>query len=84
MPGACCRTICLLGRLCTNISGGLAQDGTRAGIQEALRPAVRADEGRNPTPSAAITDSQSVKTTAKRGPWAMTPARRLRVASATS
>ena len=52
------------------------QDGTWARIQETLRPAVRADAGRNPTSSAAIIDSQSVKTTEKGAPGAKTPARR--------
>ena len=34
-------------------------DGTWEGVHEALRPNVRQSEGRSPTPSAAIIDSQS-------------------------
>ncbi len=50
-------------------------------IHDALRAQVRAKEGREESPSAAIIDSQSVKTTEKGGSAAMTPARRLRAAS---
>ena len=52
-------------------------------IHDALRAQVRAKDGWEESPSAAIIDSQSVKTTEKGGSAAMTPARRSRAASGT-
>lgn len=43
------------------------KDGTWARINNALRTQAREVEGRNPQPSAAILDSQSVKTTSTKG-----------------
>ncbi len=49
-------------------------DGTFEGIHTSLREQVRTEAGRETQPSAAIIDSQSVKTTEKGGSVAMMPA----------
>lgn len=58
-------------------------DGTWQKIHDALRDKVRVSAGRKKSPSAAIVDSQSVKTTEKGGRMATTRARRSTVASGT-
>ena len=59
-------------------------DGTLDRLHDDLRKRVRVSEGRNPTPSAVVLDSQSAQTTEKGGPADMTRGRRSRDASGTS
>ena len=59
-------------------------NGTLEAVHEALRGEVRRQAGKEPTPSAAIVDSQSVRVAEKRGrAGASTRARRSRAESAT-
>ncbi len=51
-------------------------DGTWERITDALRRRLRQELGRDPEPSAAILDSQSVKTTQRGASAATTPASR--------
>lgn len=57
---------------CRHYYDRFRRDGTWQRLHDTLRGRVRVAAGREPTPSAAVVDSQSVKTAEKRGPAAGT------------
>jgi putative transposase len=61
-----------------------SKDGTWTGVHDALRDRLRQKEGREVSPSAAILDSQSAKTTEKGAPKGTMPARKSKGANGIS
>lgn len=64
--------------------GRWRDEGTIERVHEALRQRVRVEQGREATPSAAIVDSQSLRTPQKGGPTGMTFTKRPKGANAIS
>ncbi|MEZ5536710.1 MAG: IS5 family transposase [Thiolinea sp.] len=54
------------------------RDGTWDQVHQTLRQQVRESAGKQPTPTLALVDSQSVKTVQKGGSGVMTPGRKLK------